>query len=64
MLRECPLTHRCMTRVAVQTVVDDEGEAVSAVFLDRDGTIIEEVGYLDRRDRVELYPMRPTRSRR
>lgn len=23
MLRECPLTHRCMTRVAVQTVVDD-----------------------------------------
>jgi D-glycero-D-manno-heptose 1,7-bisphosphate phosphatase len=27
-----------------------------AVFLDRDGTIIEEVGYLDRVDRVELYP--------
>ena len=27
-----------------------------AVFLDRDGTIIEEVGYLDRRDRVALYP--------
>jgi D-glycero-D-manno-heptose 1,7-bisphosphate phosphatase len=26
------------------------------VFLDRDGTIIEEVGYLDRRDRVALYP--------
>lgn len=23
MLRECPLTHRCMTKVAVQTVVDD-----------------------------------------
>ena len=30
------------------------GEA--AVFLDRDGTIIEEVGYLDRPERVELYP--------
>lgn len=29
---------------------------MSAVFLDRDGTVIEEVGYLDRRDRVELYP--------
>lgn len=29
---------------------------MSAVFLDRDGTLIEEVGYLDRRDRVELYP--------
>jgi D-glycero-D-manno-heptose 1,7-bisphosphate phosphatase len=26
------------------------------VFLDRDGTIIEEVGYLDRPERVELYP--------
>ena len=28
----------------------------SAVFLDRDGTLIEEVGYLDRPERVELYP--------
>ena len=28
----------------------------SAVFLDRDGTLIEEVGYLDRPDRVRLYP--------
>ena len=28
----------------------------AAVFLDRDGTIIEEVGYLDRLERVELYP--------
>ncbi len=27
-----------------------------AVFLDRDGTIIEEVGYLDRTERVEFYP--------
>jgi D-glycero-D-manno-heptose 1,7-bisphosphate phosphatase len=27
-----------------------------AVFLDRDGTIIEEVGYLDRVDRVRLFP--------
>lgn len=26
-----------------------------AVFLDRDGTLIEEVGYLDRLDRIELY---------
>ena len=26
------------------------------MFLDRDGTLIEEVGYLDRADRVELYP--------
>jgi D-glycero-D-manno-heptose 1,7-bisphosphate phosphatase len=28
----------------------------SAVFLDRDGTLIEEVGYLDRPERVDLYP--------
>ena len=27
-----------------------------AVFLDRDGTIIEEVGYLDRVDRVAFFP--------
>lgn len=27
-----------------------------AAFLDRDGTIIEEVGYLDRPERVSLYP--------
>ena len=27
-----------------------------AVFLDRDGTLIEEVGYLDRIDRVRLFP--------
>jgi D-glycero-D-manno-heptose 1,7-bisphosphate phosphatase len=27
-----------------------------AVFIDRDGTLIEEVGYLDRVDRVDLYP--------
>lgn len=28
----------------------------AAVFLDRDGTLIEEVGYLDRAERVLLYP--------
>jgi D-glycero-D-manno-heptose 1,7-bisphosphate phosphatase len=28
----------------------------SAVFLDRDGTLIEEVGYLDRPERVALFP--------
>ena len=27
-----------------------------AVFLDRDGTLIEEVGYLDRLDRIAFYP--------
>lgn len=28
----------------------------AAVFLDRDGTIIEDVGYLDALDRVDLFP--------
>jgi len=28
----------------------------AAVFLDRDGTLIEEVGYLDRPARITLYP--------
>jgi D-glycero-D-manno-heptose 1,7-bisphosphate phosphatase len=28
----------------------------AAVFLDRDGTLIEEVGYLDRPERVALFP--------
>ena len=27
-----------------------------AVFLDRDGTLVEEVGYLDRLDRLQLFP--------
>jgi D-glycero-D-manno-heptose 1,7-bisphosphate phosphatase len=31
-------------------------ESQSAVFLDRDGTLIEEVGYLDRPERVEFFP--------
>jgi D,D-heptose 1,7-bisphosphate phosphatase len=30
--------------------------SVPAVFLDRDGTLIEEVGYLDRLDRIALFP--------
>jgi D-glycero-D-manno-heptose 1,7-bisphosphate phosphatase len=31
-------------------------ERPPAVFLDRDGTIIEEVGYLDRPERVQMFP--------
>ena len=34
-----------------------------AVFLDRDGTIIDEVGYLDRPERIELYPYSRTAIR-
>ncbi len=32
------------------------GDARGAVFLDRDGTLIEEVGYLDRPERLQLFP--------
>ena len=37
--------------IAPQVPVNDV-----AVFLDRDGTLIEEVGYLDRPERVTLFP--------
>ena len=30
--------------------------SIPAVFLDRDGTLIKEVGYLNRLDRVEFFP--------
>ncbi|MBI4486931.1 MAG: HAD family hydrolase [Acidobacteria bacterium] len=32
------------------------GAGAAGVFVDRDGTLIEEVGYLDRAERVALYP--------
>ncbi|MFT3828047.1 MAG: HAD family hydrolase [Chitinophagaceae bacterium] len=35
---------------------DPEEPVSAAVFLDRDGTLIEEVGYLDRAERIALYP--------
>lgn len=34
----------------------DVARARPAAFLDRDGTLIEEMGYLDRLDRIQLYP--------
>jgi D-glycero-D-manno-heptose 1,7-bisphosphate phosphatase len=40
----------------VSTERSAEHGALAAVFLDRDGTIIEEVGYLDRIERVAFYP--------
>ena len=33
-----------------------EGNRRAAVFLDRDGTINEEVGYLDRIEKLQLIP--------
>jgi D-glycero-D-manno-heptose 1,7-bisphosphate phosphatase len=38
-------------------VIDRTGPAgAPAVFLDRDGTMIEDVGYLDRMDRLDVFP--------
>lgn len=42
--------------VAMRTPGSTSRFSKSAVFLDRDGTLIEEVGYLDRPSRVRLYP--------
>ena len=65
MLRECPIDHGCMRGVEPSVVLDARAQdAVTsaapsrrpAVFLDRDGTIIEEVGYLDAIDRIAFFP--------
>lgn len=72
LLRECPIDHRCMTRMTVEEVFEATGKYLKnhrggkgagetepelsvaydrsrkiAVFLDRDGTINEDVGYLN-----------------
>lgn len=80
-LRECPIDHRCMTRITLEEVYEaaerqlkaqgsklkgeEKGFALSfqpsalsrvAVFLDRDGTINEDVGYLDSPSGLRLIP--------
>ena len=60
MLRDCPIDHRCMKGITADAVVRRRRGAGSsaagrritmtmkpAVFLDRDGTLLEEAGYLD-----------------
>jgi len=81
LLRECPIDHRCMTRVTVAQVVQAAEELVAqtdgvtcpvaqvavspaprsaieppAAFLDRDGTIIEDPGYLGDPDKIQFIP--------
>ncbi|MFO0773127.1 MAG: lipopolysaccharide heptosyltransferase II [Nitrospiraceae bacterium] len=75
LLRECPIDHRCMTRVSVERVVDaaDGLFSLSAqadsdalkpskpllgvtIYLDRDGTLIHDVGYLNDPARIEWLP--------
>ena len=65
LLRECPTDHECMRGIEVDEVLDAASAFLKngqkrkrriAVFLDRDGTINEEVGYLSRTEDLRLIP--------
>ena len=74
LLRECPIDHRCMQGIGVDTVhaaarrqlgmrhaeqktrnADDGGKA-PVVYLDRDGTLNFDPGYLNQPDQLQLLP--------
>lgn len=72
LLRECPIDHRCMTGVTVEEVLRDAqvlldaadasrltphaSRGMPAAFLDRDGTIIEDPGYLRDPEAIQFIP--------
>lgn len=82
LLRECPIDHRCMTRISVDKVYEaclsglsrlsspdrtdqidridktDQPDILSGytVFLDRDGTLNPDPGYIKSPDQFELFP--------
>jgi heptosyltransferase-2 len=62
LLRECPIDHRCMTGVQVEEVLRTAMELLDAslgspaAFLDRDGAIIEDPGYLRDPERIQFIP--------
>jgi heptosyltransferase-2 len=72
LLRECPIDHRCMEGVAVEEVLREAqvlldtadasrltphvSHGVPAAFLDRDGTIIEDPGYLRDPEGIQFIP--------
>lgn len=80
LLRECPIDHRCMTRIPVDRVyeaalVQLKGAGAQdrsvrwthhmslegvTIFLDRDGTLNPDPGYIKSPDQFELFPGVPT----
>lgn len=61
--RECPIDHRCMTGISAEAVAAAAerqmarlGRRKIAVFLDRDGTINQDVGHIGTIDRFEMIP--------
>ncbi|TKB69998.1 MAG: lipopolysaccharide heptosyltransferase II [Nitrospira sp.] len=79
LLRECPIDHRCMTRIPVDRVYEvavqqlsglsrvsglsrpdntDQTNILSGytIFLDRDGTLNPDSGYIKSPDQFELFP--------
>ncbi len=69
LLRECPIDHRCMTRITVDQVLRAALDLLNhplgarrsalgspAAFLDRDGTIIEDLGYLGDPASIRFIP--------
>jgi lipopolysaccharide heptosyltransferase II len=71
LLRECPIDHRCMTGVTVAQILGEARTLLGvadlhprphisggapAAFLDRDGTIIEDPGYLRDPEKLQFIP--------
>jgi heptosyltransferase-2 len=62
--RTCPIDHRCMVRLTPDSVYEAAAGLLArprpsgspVVFLDRDGTINRDKGYIDRPERLELFP--------